>query len=116
MNPKYFKDKIFEELNASVSYLKKALDSVNTYPEWAEKFKAISDDRYKNVLSLYAMFLQLYKDSKEPETYLNSIRDSIIEQIIEQSQKIESYKVTYDLLTDSLKSDKEITNERDTTD
>ena len=117
MYPKYFKDKIFEELNASYEYLKKALDSMKSYPEWAEKFKSMSDDRYKNALTLYAMFMKFYKDSRNQDTYINSIRDNIIENFTAQMQKIESYRITYDLMMNPSDSKEEvIINERSITD
>lgn len=98
MYPKYFKDKIYNELEATCAYLKKALDSSKNHSDWAEKFKQMSDDRYKHALTLYGMFMELYKESEERDTYINSIRDAIIDNITVQSQKIESYKMTYELL------------------
>lgn len=99
MYPKYFKDKIYGELEASCTYLKKAMDALKSYPEWGEKFKEMSDDRYKHALSLYAMFMDFYKQSKDQDTYINSIRDSIIETIATQSHRLESYKTTYDIMS-----------------
>ena len=98
MYPKYFRDKISNELEATCTYLKKALDAVKCHPEWSEKFKQMSDDRYKLALSLYGMFMELYKESKEQDTYINSVRDGIIDNITAQSQKIESYKMSYNLM------------------
>lgn len=98
MYPKYFRDKIAEELNASCDYLKKALDFSKEHVEWAKKFYSMSDDRYKHAIALYAMFIQLYKDSKETDTYMNSIRDGIIGNFNSYSNKVESYKMTYNLL------------------
>ena len=104
MYPKTIKDEIFKELNNSCEYLKKAIDCIKLNTEWAKKFKAISDDKYKAALSLYGIFLEMYINSKESETYLNSLRDSIIDYITTLSQKIKSYKDTYDLLINSDRS------------
>lgn len=99
MYPKYFKDKIYGELEASCSYLKKAMDSLKTHPEWGEKFKSMADDRYKHALSLYAMFMEYYKQSEDQDTYINSIRDNIIEIIATQSRMLESYRATYEVMS-----------------
>lgn len=101
MHPKYFKDKIIEELNAACDYLKKALDVAISHPTWAKKFVSMSEDRYNHVLYLYAMFMQLYKDSEDSDTYMNSIRDGIIDGISNTHQKMESYKMAYELLIGS---------------
>ena len=101
MYPKYLRDTILQELNDSCEYLKKALDCIKRHPEWAKKLKLISDDRYKAAQSLYGIFLEVYKNSKESDTYMNSIRDGIIDNITIISQKIDSYKETYDFLIDS---------------
>lgn len=100
MHPKYFKDKIYGELEESCSYLKRAMDAFKTnHHEWAEKFKSMSDDRYKHAMALYGMFMDLYKESKEQDTYINSIRDSIIEGIAAQSSILEGYKTTYEIMS-----------------
>lgn len=99
MYPKYFRDKIYSELEASCSYLKKAMDSLKTHPEWGEKFKEMSDDRYKHALSLYAMFMDLYKESKDQDTYINSVRDNIIEGMASKSHILDGYKATYEVMS-----------------
>jgi hypothetical protein len=101
MNPKYLKDKIFEELDLSYLYIKNAIDSVKVYSDWPEIFKAMSDSSYKHAIELYKMFMQLYKDSKEQDAYMNSVRDAIIDHLAAHTQKIENYKATYDLIIGS---------------
>ena len=100
MNPKYFKDKIFAELNASYEYIKLSIDALKIDSKWSESFKIMSDDRYKHAMELYKMFMQLYTKSKEHDAYMNSIRDAIIETFASQTQKIDGYKATYDLIVE----------------
>lgn len=111
MNYKYLKDKVFGELDASYDYIKRSIDALKVCPEWSVIFKAMSDDRYRHAVELYKMFMHLYKETKEQDTYMNSIRDAIIENFASQTQKIESYKATYDLVTNS----EEMSDERNTT-
>lgn len=108
MNPKYFKDKIYTELEESCEYMKKAIDSLKTYPKWSYTFKVMSDERYAHVEQLYKMFMELYLDSKDQITYLNSIRDAIVEMLASKTRIIDGYRATYDLVTEE-------TNDGDTT-
>ena len=101
MNPKYFKDKIYMELNESCEYMKKSIDSMKTYPKWSYTFKVMSDERYAHAQQLYKMFMELYLDSNGQETYLNSLRDAIVETLASQSRLIEGYRATYDLIVGS---------------
>lgn len=101
MNPKYFKDKIYTELNESCEYMKKSIDSMKTYPKWSHAFKVMSDDRYAHAQQLYKMFMEFYLDSNDQETYLNSLRDAIVETLASQSRLIEGYRATYDLIIGS---------------
>lgn len=101
MNPKYFRDKINVELNESCEYMKKAIDSMKSYPKWSYTFKVMSDERYTHAEQLYRMFMELYLDSKDQETYLNSIRDAIIETLTSQTRLIDGYRATYDLINNS---------------
>lgn len=109
MNPKYFKDKIFMELDASNEYIKKALDLLKSNPKWSYAFKIMSDDRYSHAEQLYKIFMELYLESNDQETYLNSIRDSIIETFASKTRLIDGYRATYELV-------KETDDERDNTD
>lgn len=98
MNPKYFKDKIYIELNASQEYMKKALDCVKSHPNWSQTFKVISDEKYDHAGQLYKMFLELYLESKDQGNYLNSLRDAIVEMFASITRTIEGYRATYDML------------------
>lgn len=111
MNPKYFKDRIFKELDDSYEYIKKSLDSTKIDLEWSNVFKLMSDDSYRHAVELYKMFMRLYAETKDQDNYMNSIRDVIIEQLSAMTQKIEGYKATYDLISSS----EEMSDERDTT-
>lgn len=112
MNPKYFKDRIFIELDESYEYMKKSLDSIKINNEWSNIFKLMSDDSYRHAIELYKMFMLLYTETKDQDNYMNSIRDVIIEHLAMMIQKIDGYKATYDLISNS----EEMSNGRDTTD
>lgn len=101
MNPKYFKDKIYVELNESHEYMKKAIDSMKSHPKWSFAFKIMSDERYDHAEQLYKMFLELYLESDDQESYLNSLRDAIVEMFASKTQSLEGYKATYDILAES---------------
>ena len=98
MNPKYFKDKIYTELLESCEYMKKAIDSVKSHPKWSYAFRIMSDERYAHVEQLYRMFMELYLESTDQETYLNSLRDTIVETLATKTRLIEGYRATYDLI------------------
>lgn len=99
MNVKYFKDRIFRELEDSYEYMKKSLDSIKINSEWSNIFKLMSDNSYKHAIELYKMFMGLYAETKDQDNYMNSIRDVIIEHLAMMTQKIDGYKATYDLLS-----------------
>ena len=44
------------------------------------------------------MFLEFYLESNDQETYLNSLRDAIVEMFAKQTRIIDGYKATYDVL------------------
>lgn len=112
MNAKYFKDRIFRELDDSYEYMKKSLDSMKIDPEWSNIFRLMSDDSYRHAIELYKMFMRLYAETKDQENYMNSIRDVIIEHLAMMTQKIDGYRVTYDIVSVS----EETSNGRDNTD
>lgn len=101
MNPKYFKDKIYVELNEAQEYMKKSLDSIKSHPKWSYTFKVMSDERYNHAEQLYKMFLELYLESEDQEAYLNSLRDAIVEMFASKTRMIEGYRATYDILAKS---------------
>ena len=109
MNPKYFKDKIYVELNEAQEYIKKSLDSIKSHPKWSYTFKVMSDDRYSHAEQLYKMFLDLYLESDDQETYLNSLRDAIVEMFASMTRKMDGYRATYDILANN--SEEETGNE-----
>ena len=111
MNPKYFKDKIYLELNDSQDYIKKAIDSIKSHPKWSYTFKVMSDDRYIHAEQLYKMFLDLYLESNDQEAYLNSLRDAIVEMFASKTRTIDGYRATYDLISGSLEPDEETGDE-----
>ena len=100
MNPKYFKDKIYTELNEAQEYMKKAIDSIKSHPKWSYIFKVMSDDMYSHAEQMYKMFLDLYLESNDQETYLNSLRDVIVEMFADKTRFIEGFRATYDILTE----------------
>ena len=110
MNPKYFKDKIYTELNESEEYMKKAIDSIKSYSKWSYTFKVMSDDRYSHAEQLFKMFMELYVDSKDQETYLNSLRDAIVEMFASKTRLIDGYKATYELIGGLTEPDNEETS------
>lgn len=110
MNPKYFKDKIYTELEESCSYIKRAIDSIKSNPKWSYTFKVMSDDRYNHAEQLYKMFLDMYLESKDQEVYLNSLRDAIVEMFASKTRLIDGYKATYELVMDSQESGNEETH------
>lgn len=112
MNPKYFKDKIYAELNESCEYMKKSIDSFKTHPKWSYTFKVMSDERYAHAEQLYKMFMDLYLESTDQQTYLNSLRDVIIETLATKTRLIDSYRATYDLIAGS---EEETQDESDST-
>lgn len=100
MNPKYFKDKIFVELNESQEYMKKAIDSIKSHPKWSYAFRVMSDERYSHAEQLYKMFLEIYVTSDDQQAYLNSLRDAIVEMLSSKTRSIEGFRATYDILAE----------------
>ena len=78
--------------------MKKALDSIKSHPKWSYTFKIMSDERYDHAEQLYKMFLELYLESTDQKTYLNSLRDAIVEMFASMTRNIEGYRATYDVL------------------
>lgn len=111
MNPKYLKDKIYVELNESQEYMKRSIDSIKSHPKWSYTFKIMSDERYNHAEQLYKMFLEFYVESNDQETYLNSLRDAIVEMFATRTRLIDGFRATYDLVTSSLKLDEEETGD-----
>ena len=98
MHPKYFKDQICEELEGASCYLKKAIDMMKSHPEWADKFKTMSEAEQHHATELYKMFMELYAESQGKDAYMTTMRDSIMDCFSQQMRKIEDYKTTYDMM------------------
>ena len=117
MQPKNFKDMIFVELTASNDYMKKAIDSIKSYPKWSNIFKDMSDDRFYHAEKLYKMFMEVYINTKDQDNYLNSLRDAIVEEFSNKTRLIDSFRATYDLINGSSEPlvEEEKENERNNT-
>lgn len=98
MHLKYLKDQIYSELNDAVNYLKKAIDVFAEHPDWAKKFKEISDSRERTATELYTLFVQSCSEMKGQETYISSIRDVIVANFSSSIRKIEDYEVIYNMM------------------
>ena len=118
MQSKNFKDRIATELDLSCDYIKESLNCMKSYQKWSEVLKNISDDKYNHATLLYKMFMRLYLDSKDHDTYMNSLRDAIIEMFAIKTRVIDGYRATYDLIIGSnepfIEGEKE--NEQDSSD
>ena len=98
---KYFKDQICDELKGAVCYLKKAIDYVKTRPEWAEKFYTMAEAEEKHATELYKMFMQMYSESPETNSYMEQMRDMIMDCFSTEMRKIEDCKATYSIMVGS---------------
>lgn len=108
MNPKNFKDEILRELDHSLDYAKRSIDSMKSHPKWSYAFKVISDDCYSHAEQLYKMFMELcLESSKDQENYMKSIRDPLIESFASKTSLIEGYRVTYDMISVSIEPSEE---------
>ena len=114
MNPKYLKDKITVELESSYNYMKESINLIKVNKKWSNTFRVISDDKYEHAEQLYKIFMELYMDSRHQDTYINSIRDAVIETFAAKTRTIEDYRATYDLITEEPHIEEE-QNERDIT-
>lgn len=97
-NPRYFKDKICEELEGASHYLKKAIDMVKTHPEWAKTFRYMAEGEQEHATDLYKMFMELYTSTDEKDKYMESLRDAIMDCFSIHMRKIEDCKATLDMM------------------
>ncbi len=118
MQLKYLKDRISMELDSSYEYVKKLMDVIKENPKWSNILRVISDDKYEHAEQLYKIFMELYMNSKHQDTYVNSIRDSMIETFNSKTRMIDDYRATFDFIIGSPEPQKEEEkeNERDTAD
>lgn len=97
MGPRYFKDKVCEELEDATHYLKKAIDCVKTHPEWSKTFRDMAEGEQEHATDLYKMFMEMYATSDKREQ-LESARDTIMDCFSVHMRKIEDCKATLDLM------------------
>lgn len=95
---KFLKDRVSEELDGSLQYLKKALDIMPTNTERAELLKNIAIDKQKHATELYRMFMQYFSEECFEDPYSISIRDSLMDIFSDKMRKVEDIKVTYSLM------------------
>ena len=97
MNPRYFKDKVCEELEDSAHYLKKAIDCFKMHPEWSNTFREMADGEQEHATDLYKMFMEMYTTSDKREQ-LESARDTIMDCFSKHMRIIEDCKATLDMM------------------
>ena len=97
-NPKYFKEKICEELEDASHYLKKAIDCVKTHPEWAKTFRHMADGEQEHATDLYRMFMELYTSTDKKDQFMELLRDAIMDCFSTHMRKIEDCKATLDMM------------------
>lgn len=95
---KYLKDKVSEELDSSLQYLKKALDVMPDNSDRSELLKNIAIDEQRHATELYRMFMQYFSESGFDDTYSISIRDSLMDIFADKMRKVEDVKVTYRMM------------------
>ena len=98
MNAKWFKEQICEELEGATCYLKQAIDTMNSYPEWSEKFCKMADAEQHHATELYKMFMDMYTDTEGTDPYMKSMRDGVMTCFSTSMRKIEDYKTTYEMM------------------
>ena len=98
MNAKWFKDHICEELEGAVCYLKEAIDTMKSYPEWSDKFMMMAEAEQSHATNLYKMFMDMYTDTEGTDPYMKTMRDAIMNCFSTSMRKIEDYKTTYEMM------------------
>ena len=98
MTAKWFKDQICEELEGASCYLKDAIDTMKSHPEWSEKFYHMSEAEQHHATELYEMFMDMYTSADPIDQYMKTMRDCIMECFSKSMQKIEDYKTTYGMM------------------
>lgn len=105
MHPRYFKNQICEELEGAADYLKHAIDTMKSNPEWSEKFRKMADMEQHHATCLYKMFVEMYTESQGKDEYMTSMRDAIMDCFSKQMRQIEDYKTTYDMMVEKTSID-----------
>lgn len=98
LTAKWFKDHICEELEGATCYLKQAIDTMKSYPEWSKKFYSMSEAEQGHATELYKMFIDMYTDTEGMDPYMTSMRDAVMGCFSKEMRSIEDYKVTYDMM------------------
>lgn len=99
MNAKYFKEEICEELDGASDYLKKAIDTFKSHPEWSKKFWDMSEAEQNHAACLYKMFMELYSESEGKDPYMISMRDGIMNCFSSNMRRIEDLKASYGIMS-----------------
>lgn len=98
MQPKWFKEEICEELEGACTYLKCAIDTMKTYPEWSKQFYEMADQEQEHATHLYKMFMSMYTDS-EPNGYMKDLMEGVMNCFSTYMRKIEDHKITYEMMS-----------------
>ena len=98
MNAKWFKDHICDELEGAVCYLKMAIDTMKSYPEWSKEFYKMSDAEQDHATNIYKMFMDMYTDTEGTDPYMKTMRDAIMNCFSSEMRKIEDCKATYEMM------------------
>lgn len=107
MQPTWFKRNICEELEGACHYLKCAIESMKTHPEWSKQFREMADQEQEHATDLYKMFMDMYTDIEEPDGYMKASMEGIMDCFSKYMKKIEDHKITYEMM---LKRDSEISD------
>ena len=98
LSPRYFKEKVCEELEDASHYLKKAIDVCKTNPEWSMTFKHMADGEQEHATDIYRMFMEMYTTAEKRDQFMEAMRDGIMECFSIHMRKIEDLKATYDMM------------------
>ena len=107
-NPRYFKEKICEELEGAAHYWKKAIDCMKHEPTWSHTFTEMAEGEQEHATDLYKMFMEMYTSDSKKDQFMEAMRDGIMECFSKSMRKIEDLKATYQMMiheTDSKEDD-----------
>ena len=98
MNPRWFRENICEELEGACNYIKCAIESMKTHPSWSEQFYKMAEQEQGHATDLYKMFMDMYTDLEEPDSYMKASMEGIMECFSKYMKKLEDHKVTYEMM------------------
>lgn len=98
ISPRYFKEKICDELEDASLYLKKAIDCIESDPDWVPKFRYLAEAEQEHATILYKMFMDMYVTETNRDRSLESMRDAIMDCFSTHMRKIEDCKATLDMM------------------